>query len=919
MEEGNEFIVVKSMFTHFEQARTTAEAHEHLQALLRELLTHIAPERLHSAAQHAFDPNMLADFSYADLQHHPHPVQALSDICRLLFEIGDAQALRQALAVTHILYAFKCGHNESWRVAALYRGIAQIGLHIIDLGIKNVVSSLQSQAEFALTPIDEVLGHWALTSAAITNRNLRLAATFARQWQETAVTHDFSQERFRATFARYLFDLLSGETDVPPERFEAFAQAAPPEWRDAVGFLSEWAQRTQAGQRIEQREISEPCPLFLGVEWRPTARREFRRNAAAKHLADDFGLLCDIRRAFCHPNAINELTPELIECYADCLARWELPRPLYDFETILKHKAAIKNFHYVMSRLLGKQVLETVTNKRPVDPEVVTENEAIILVMDVRKFSTLSEGCSPEEIFDLLNPIFKIMHEELEQAGGTILEFVGDCIIVVFNTFHGQRARIVEILRATIRAMFRIHAHNALSVQAGLPEIRVGVGINQGPVALGYLGGLARCHLTVLGNTINLAARIESSSKDLPGDVIVSETCFGGNAPDIWTEPDGVNFSARDVGCHAMRNIAQPVHLFALSPLLRSWVDFVPMGFVAAPERGVVYLDTGNARQPGIIDHHFGGHDMHSACELLLRQPELLLDHLRGVPLSQIEFRLHAQPDFDCAATLYAAYELLGKRPRHDLLLALAAYDSQIDQGRIPNPTRLSDSLIGVFIAHQRRVADASGGRASDWHLLEAGLRVIDAALYLLEANPAAHLSHIFKSRPEWFPEERRLIQDDRRRYDEDMALRSHSYFAHVNGLAAPVEGLWLDHPQSIFYKLWVKTALNERGEERFRFMTLDLSPAEKNRFIIRVDPDSGTDLNGLGQLLEQHETRKRQELGKNRPIEPIRYPAENSDPWYFGQGHQYTILDAPYEGTVLTAAEVQRIHEEWQQETRLV
>ena len=898
------------MFTRFEQARTVEDVQRHLQELIRELLTYIAPERLQSASQSVFDLKTLADFSYADLQHHPRPVWVLSEICRLLFKVGDSSALRQALAVTHILYAFKCSHNESWRVAALYRGIAQIGLQILDLGIKNVVSGLQSQRDFELTPIDHVLGLWALTSAAIANRNLRLAATFARQWQETAAARAFPQECFRAEFARHLFDLLSGEIVIPPEHLEAFAQDAPLEWGGAVMFLLEWAQRVEAGQRVEHRDICEPCPLFLGVEWRPAA---YNAPHTAKGLSNDFSLLCDIRRTFCHPNAIDELTPDMIERYADCLARWELPRPLYDFETILKHKAAVKNFHYVMSRLLGKQVMETVTNKRPIDPDVVTQDEAIILVMDVRKFSTLSEGCSPEEIFDLLNPIFKIMHEELEQAGGTILEFVGDCIIVVFNMFREQDARILEILRATIRAMFRIHAHNALSVQAGLPEIRVGVGINQGPVALGYLGGLARCHLTVLGNTINLAARIESSSKELPGDVIVSDRCFGGTLPDIWTTPDGINFSVRDVGCHAMRNIAQPVHLFALNPLLRSWIDFVPMGFVAAPERAVVYLDTGNARQPGIIDHHFGGHDIHSACELLVRQPELLLDHLRGIPFSQLEFRLHTQPDLDCAATLYAAYELLGKRPRHDLLRALAAYVSLIDQGRIPNADRLSDSMIGMFIAHQRRVADTSGQRSTDWHLLEAGLRVIDAALYLLEEAPTKDLAHVFESRPQWFPEERRLIQDDRRQYQEDVALRSHAYAARINGVPEPVTGLWLDHPQSIFYKLWAKAELTERGEQRYYFMTLDLSSPEKNRFIIRVDPDCGTDLNGLGLLLEEHETRKRQQLGKNRPIEPIRYPADNSDPWYFGQGHQYTILDAPWEGTVLTAAEVQRIHEEWQ------
>ena len=107
------------MFTRFEQARTVEDVQRHLQELIRELLTYIAPERLQSASQSVFDLKTLADFSYADLQHHPRPVWVLSEICRLLFKVGDSSALRQALAVTHILYAFKCSHNESSRVAAL--------------------------------------------------------------------------------------------------------------------------------------------------------------------------------------------------------------------------------------------------------------------------------------------------------------------------------------------------------------------------------------------------------------------------------------------------------------------------------------------------------------------------------------------------------------------------------------------------------------------------------------------------------------------------------------------------------------------------------------------------------------------------------------------------------------------------------
>lgn len=400
----------------------------------------------------------------------------------------------------------------------------------------------------------------------------------------------------------------------------------------------------------------------------------------------------------------------------------------------------------------------------------------------------------------------------------------------------------------------------------------------------------------------------------MPGDLIVSAACFGETGPDVWRAPEKVNFLLRDLGAaYRHKNITESVHLYGLSPLIRYWVDFVPMGFVAHPEPGIVYLDTGNAATPGIVDHHFEQHLADSACELLVQQPELLREHVTGLNPSRIEFRLHTNPDLDCAASLYAAQELLETQPRHALLAQLAAYVSSVDQARIPNPHWMSDSLYGIFKAHQILTRKQFGGQRPDRVLLESGLRVIDAALFLMEAHPEqADLSCVFRWEPAWFLQEKRLLQEDLARYNDDLKFRSHTYTARVNGLAEPVTGLWLDHPQSIFFRIWGWTDPMAPGGRGYPFLAVDFSQPGKQRFVIGVNPESKTNLNGLGQLLERHENQKRKILGKERPVHPIRLPSDNSDPWYFGQGHNYAVVDAPGQGTVLTAEEVQRIHEEW-------
>jgi class 3 adenylate cyclase len=907
--------------TVFDQCKNKEDIHTQLQHLAKELVAIIQE-------QHAFpiktpgenaviDLSILSGLSYGDLKAYTYPVFLLSEICRLLIKLGDNESLKFCLALSHTIYSFKCTHNESWYISYLYKGIAQIGLHITDLGIKNVSIGIAEQHDFSLVPIDKALGYWALMSAAIANRNLKLASTFAQKWQHEAQKGHLEGEIFRARLVMLLLQLLFGEQDTCSRDIKKLVTNPPEEWEETVSFLAEWTRAVNEGKEIGKTHFSEPYPLFLGIAWYTPPRPNHPPEGEQEHdlSAGDFRVLCEVRRNFCHNITQNRLSTEDIEEYADVIAQWELPRPLHIFEMVLKQKDWERYFQRFMTRLLGKSVLQKVLTETPIEQDVVIQNNTIILVMDVRKYSALSEECVPNKLFDLLNPIFKIVSEELEQAGGTILEFIGDCIIVVFNTFKDWHADISEILPHTIRCLQRIYVLNTMALQPGLPEIRIGVGIHKGPVALGYLGGLQRCHLTVLGDTINLATRLETASKTLPGDVIISASCFDNHPPDVWIGPPNVNFSIRDLKlCKDMKNISRPVHVFGVSPLLRSWVDFVPMGFVARPEKGVIYLDVGNSGEPGIIDHHYEGQTANSACELLNQHPELLLEHIRDTPTPQIEFRLHNMPDLDCAATLYTAYELMDTKPRTDILSKLAEYVSSVDQARIPLPEQLSDSLYGVFQAHRLLTQEKYGTRITDLLILEAELRVIDAAVYLMEQHLVdGDFASIFQLQPTWFAEEKRLLEHDKAQYNEDLKSRSHTYTARINGAAEPVIGLWLDHPQSVFFRLWGWNDPNALGGRGYRFLAIDLSQPGKNRFVIGVDPNSGTHINGLGQLLEEYEARKRKELGKERPIHPIRYPANNSDPWYFGQGHNYAVIDSPGEGTVLTAEEVQKIHESWQ------
>jgi class 3 adenylate cyclase len=712
-------------------------------------------------------------------------------------------------------------------------------------------------------------------------------------------------EVLRASMVRRLFDILIGQARTEP----AFDNV-PSEWTGSTRLLDTWAQACSSdtsGPSVENCQEKDCPPLLLGLDWRSTD------PLPESFAVPSFNLLCQIRRRFCNRAVLHSLQPCQLAAVIDVLSAWELARPLADVELLLKEIAPEAFQDSLMSRFLGPGAWKATL--RTLGAPVSRHQDGIAWMMDVRCYSTLTEKLPPEALFDLLSPVFKVMNEELEAAGGMILEFIGDAIFVIFNAFDGPQASAGRVLAQTAKCLLRLHHLNALWTHAALPSLQIGVGIARGPVATGLLGGLRRCHLSTLGDTVNTAARVEGLTKNLPMPVAVEKSVFGPGGPSVWTEPEEVNYSLRDLGQHAMKNMARPASIIGLHALLRYWIDFVPMGFVATPEPGVVYIDTGNVAVPGIVDTHATGATAGSACELLNANPALVLDHLRGVARSEIEFRLHEQPDLDCAAGLYTAFEWLEGKPREAMLNALAGYVTRVDQGFVSPADRVGDSLYAIFVAHQHLTRVRRGRQVTNMDLLEAGLRTVDAACFLverlMERTPSFDFSTVFAAEPGWFPRERLLLAQDSNEYSEDKA-RGRTCGGRVGGCSEPVVGLYLDHPRSLLFKMFARTDRAAPGAHGYGFLTVDWSDDKKRRFVISVDPASGTHLRGLGEALEAAESAKRNDMGQARPLHPKRYPADNSDPWYFGQGHGFTIVDSPARGTVLTAEEVEQVRMAW-------
>src|SRR5919199_53781 len=144
------------------------------------------------------------------------------------------------------------------------------------------------------------------------------------------------------------------------------------------------------------------------------------------------------------------------------------------------------------------------------------------LMSDLRGFTSLMGCLAPEQVVTIINRYLSAMVDVILQYEGSINEFIGDAIFVIFGAplwrpDHAQRA--VACAVAMQLAMVSVNAQNRSD---GLPEVEMGIGVNTGEVVVGNLGSHKRTKYGVVGTHVNLTARIESYT--VGGQILISAT-----------------------------------------------------------------------------------------------------------------------------------------------------------------------------------------------------------------------------------------------------------------------------------------------------------------------------------------------------------------------------------------------------------
>lgn len=165
---------------------------------------------------------------------------------------------------------------------------------------------------------------------------------------------------------------------------------------------------------------------------------------------------------------------------------------------------------------------EIVQNADVADAAEIKNAEVSILFADITGFTTISETKKPEEVSEFLANFFSCAVEAIFANGGTLDKFIGDAVLAFFGAPLEQSDHAERAVRAGLMMHELVHEWNEERAKEELPEVKIRVGINSGPAVVGNVGTEKRVDYTVLGSSVNIASRLESSVAK-PGDLVISE------------------------------------------------------------------------------------------------------------------------------------------------------------------------------------------------------------------------------------------------------------------------------------------------------------------------------------------------------------------------------------------------------------
>jgi class 3 adenylate cyclase len=213
--------------------------------------------------------------------------------------------------------------------------------------------------------------------------------------------------------------------------------------------------------------------------------------------------------------------------------------------------------HRRMTRLLPGGLAERISN----DPDAFTTTELLtvtVVMSDIRGYTAIAETAAPAQLAAQLNDHRRAMNDAILAHGGTVMQYVGDAVMAVFGAPEPLDGHEAQALAAAARMHASQEALNTTWIREGLPPFGLGIGLSTGQVAAAMLGSHERVEYTVVGDTVNLAARLCDAARPAGSTVASAATVSGSKTTDDYELLPALHVKGRTSTVAAYRRRLSP-------------------------------------------------------------------------------------------------------------------------------------------------------------------------------------------------------------------------------------------------------------------------------------------------------------------------------------------------------------------------
>jgi len=205
-----------------------------------------------------------------------------------------------------------------------------------------------------------------------------------------------------------------------------------------------------------------------------------------------------------------------------------LPKP---FEPTLLHARIAASLEKKSLRDQQRKLLHTFASPEVADELMASgfslggkQLDATIMFADIRSFTPLAEKYSATEVVELLNDYFASIFEPISKNKGVVNQIIGDGLMALFGTSSQDKNHREQAVNAALDMIDILEKFNRNRLASNKSGIRIGIGIASGPVMAGYAGTQHRATYTCIGDTVNLASRIEQHTKEVGKSILIDSS-----------------------------------------------------------------------------------------------------------------------------------------------------------------------------------------------------------------------------------------------------------------------------------------------------------------------------------------------------------------------------------------------------------